>query len=200
MIQWKPGLLLTKVRVTTHHLCHWKEQWHLLYTFLYGICSYVFGRQQTAGKIMNIMFFTTCLSALRFLNLTWIFEKWETYIIYNFNKLLVGKLCGCLMAKFQSTDPECSTSQQHREETSPMCEVAEEPLCKASAVCWAQPLQFSLARVRCKCRGNGVGTKELPSTWAQTSREPCALRALNRAPSVTPPQASLQRFATAACS
>lgn len=38
------------------------------------------------------------------------------------------------MAKFQSTCPECSTSQQHREETFiPVCEVAEEPLCKASA-------------------------------------------------------------------
>lgn len=124
MIQWKPGLLI-KVRVMTPQLGHWKEEWHL-YTFLYWVCLYIFGRQQTAGKIRNIMFFTICHSALRFLSLTWIFEKWETYTNYD--------LCGCLTAKFQSTCPECSTSQQHKGETfTPICEVAEEPLCKASA-------------------------------------------------------------------
>lgn len=38
------------------------------------------------------------------------------------------------MAKFQSTYPEGSTSQQHRQQSStPVCEVAEEPLCKVSA-------------------------------------------------------------------
>lgn len=38
------------------------------------------------------------------------------------------------MAKFQRTYPECSTSQKHREETfTPVCEVAEEPLCKVLA-------------------------------------------------------------------
>lgn len=37
------------------------------------------------------------------------------------------------MAKFQSTYPECSISQQHKATFTPVCEVAEEPLCKVSA-------------------------------------------------------------------
>lgn len=46
-------------------------------------------------------------------------------------------------------------------------------------------------------RENGLGTKEL---GAQTSSDPCVLKALSGATPVTPLKASLQRLATAACS
>lgn len=185
MIQWKPGFRM-KVRVMTHHLCHWKEQWHLLYTFLYGICLQIFGIQQTAGKIMNIMFFMICHSSLRFLSLTWIFEKWQTYIIYNFNKL-----ASCVGALWPSSRVHILKAPLHSSTGNNLLLQSVRWLKNHSArsqqSLLIQPLELSLAWVRSKCRGNGVGTRELPSTWAQTSREPCALRALSRAPSVTPP-------------
>lgn len=95
------------------------------------------------------------------------------------------------MADFQSTYPKYSASQEHREEAfTPTREVAEEPLFRVLVQLGDAATALSVMWAMYKGE-NGLGTKELPSAWAQTSKDSCALRALSRATSVTPPKASL---------
>lgn len=79
-----------------------------------------------------------------------------------------------------------NTPQEHREETFTQThEVGVEPLFKVLAQHGDAAAALSLMG---PCiRENGLGTKELPSTWAQTAGDPCALGALSKATSVTPP-------------
>lgn len=157
-----------------------------IYTLILDLL-YIFGRQQTAAEIMNIGSFSICycikilesninIQEMRKLTLIAVLISWKVvWVPYGMY--------------FQSTYPKCSTLHKYREEIfTPVHKVAEE-LGDATPA-------LSLTRTR----ENGLGSKELPSTGAQASREPCVLKALSGATSVTPLKASLQRLATAACS